>query len=119
MGLDGIYLPGIISKGRTMKQYPIWNIITACIYKSAKSYGVRNTGEVEVRVGTSSSNSHKFLKHTTTHRLHNNGDREYRFYIDGECVKRALLKKGANELTPVEPQQGYSEYEELSRIESL
>jgi len=105
MGLDGIYLPGTISKGKKMKQYPIWNIITACIYKSAKSYGVRNTGEVEVRVGTSSSNSHKFLKHTTTHRLHNNGDREYRFYIDGECVRRALLKKGADELTHIHPHQ--------------
>ena len=102
-----------------MKQYPIWNIITACIYKSAKSYGVRNTGDVEVRVGTSSRNSHKFLQHTTTHRLLNNGDREYRFYIDGECVRRAILKKGADDLTPLEPQQGYSEYEELSRIESL
>lgn len=86
-----------------MKQYPIWNIITACIYKSAKSYGVRNTGEVEVRVGTSSRNSHKFLQHTTTHRLLDNGDREYRFYLDGECIKRALLKKGADELQTLEP----------------
>jgi hypothetical protein len=66
-----------------MRQYPIWNIITACIYKSGKSYGVKDTGEVEVRIGTSSSNSHTFLKHTTTHRQLENGDREYRFYIDG------------------------------------
>ena len=81
-----------------MKQYPIWNIITACIYKSAKSYGVRNTGEVEVRVGTSSSNSHKFLNHKTTHRLHDNGDREYRFYVDDKCIRRALLPKGTREI---------------------
>jgi len=46
-----------------MRQYPIWNIITACIYNSAKSYGVKNTGEVEIRAGTSSKNSHVFLKH--------------------------------------------------------
>ena len=81
-----------------MRQYPIWNIITACIYKSGKSYGVKDTGEVEVRVGTSSSNSHTFLKHTTTHRQLENGDREYRFYIDGELIKRALLPKGKNDL---------------------
>ena len=102
-----------------MKQYPIWNIITACIYKSAKSYGVRNTGEVEVRVGTSSSNSHKFLNHKTTHRLHDNGDREYRFYLDGKCIKRAILKKGSYELTSLEPKEGYvhlaTEHEELSK----
>ena len=81
-----------------MRQYPIWNIITACIYKSAKSYGVKDTGEVEVRVGTSSSNSHTFLKHTTTHRQLENGDREYRFYIDSELIKRALLPKGKSDL---------------------
>lgn len=39
-----------------MRQFPIWNKVTACIYKSDKSYGVKETGEVEVRVGTSSRN---------------------------------------------------------------
>ena len=87
-----------------MRQYPIWNIITACIYKSGKSYGVKDTGEVEVRVGTSSSNSHTFLKHTTTHRQLENGDREYRFYIDGECIRRAILKKGSGELEYLQPE---------------
>ena len=67
-----------------MAQYPIWNKITACIYKSDKSYGVRRTGDVEVRVGTSSHNSHVFLHHTTTVRNHENGDKEFRFYIDKE-----------------------------------
>ena len=86
-----------------MRQYPIWNIITACIYKSAKSYGVKDTGEVEVRIGTSSSNSHTFLKHTTTHRQLENGDREYRFYIDSKCIRRAILKKGSSELEYLQP----------------
>ena len=30
-----------------MKSYPIWNNIKACIYKSDKSYGVKETGDVE------------------------------------------------------------------------
>jgi hypothetical protein len=34
------------------RSYPIWNNITACIYAGSKSYGVRERGEVEVRVGT-------------------------------------------------------------------
>ena len=80
------------------RQYPIWNIITACIYNSCKSYGVKNTGDVEVRVGTSSKNSHLFLKHCTTHRLHENGDREFHFYIDKQLIKRAVLHKGESEL---------------------
>ncbi len=77
-----------------MRQYPIWNIITACIYNSAKSYGVKETGEVEIRAGTSSKNSHVFLKHCTTHRQHDNGDKEFRFYVDGQLIKRAVLHKG-------------------------
>jgi len=78
-----------------MRSWPIWNQITACVYKSDKSYGVRETGSVTVMVGTSSRNSHIFLRHTTSHRVLDNGDREYRFYLDGEVVRRAVLKKGA------------------------
>ena len=59
-----------------MRSYPIWNIVTACIYNGSKSYGVKETGEVEVRVGTSASNSHTFLTHTTTHRLLDDGSRK-------------------------------------------
>tara|TARA_Y100001951_G_C11141239_1_gene183786 strand:- start:85 stop:342 length:258 start_codon:yes stop_codon:yes gene_type:complete len=81
-----------------MKSYPIWNIIEACIYKSPKSYGVKKDGKVEVRVGTSSSNSHKFVEHVTTHRKLDDGSREYRFYVDGVCIKKAVLTKQSNEL---------------------
>ena len=81
-----------------MRQYPIWNNITACIYQSDKSYGVKETGDVEIRVGTSASNSHLFLRHSTTHRVLENGDREYRFYIDGVCIRKAVLPKGKYEL---------------------
>mgnify|MGYP003127411398 CR=1 FL=1 len=76
------------------RQYPIWNIITACIYKSGKSYGVKNTGEVEIRVGTSSSNSHTFLKHRVTHREDEQGNKTFYFYVDDVCFKKGYLKKG-------------------------
>ena len=65
------------------------------------------------------SNSHTFLKHRTTHKILENGDREYRLYLDGKCIKRALLKKGSYELTSLEPKEGYvhlaTEHEELSK----
>ncbi len=80
------------------KSYPIWNNITACIYKASKSYGVRERGEVEIRIGTSGSNSHHFLNHRTTHKVLENGDREYRFYVDDVLVRRALLRKGDNKI---------------------
>jgi len=80
------------------QSYPIWNNITACIYKASKSYGVRERGEVEVRIGTSGSNSHLFLNHRTTHKILENGDREYRFYVDDVLIKRALLPKGSGKI---------------------
>ena len=81
-----------------MKQYPIWNIINSCVDKGAKSYGVREHGDVEIRVGTSSGNSYTFVEHSITHRIHEDGSREYRFYVDGEVIKTGILKKGADQL---------------------
>ena len=80
------------------RQYPIWNKVEACIYKGNKSYGVKERGEVEVRIGTSGSNSYHFLNHRTTHKVLENGDREYRFYVDDVLIKRALLPKGTKEI---------------------
>jgi len=85
-----------------MRSYPIWNKVKACVYKNDKSYGVKRTGEVEVRIGTSGSNSHHFLDHKTTHKLLPNGDRVYKFSVDGVIIKEAILKKGADEIERVE-----------------
>lgn len=37
--------------------YPIWVDVTSCIYNSSKSYGIRDTGQQTIRVGSSSKNS--------------------------------------------------------------
>ena len=81
-----------------MASYPIWNKVTACIYKGQKSYGVKQTGDVSVNVGSSAKNSHHFLNHSTTMRERTNGDREFRFYVDGVLIKRVLLPKGGVDL---------------------
>ena len=75
-------------------EYPIWNKVTSCIYKSPKSYGVRETGEVEVLIGTSSRNSFTFLTHCVTHRQIDDKTREFRFYVDGNCIKKAKVTGG-------------------------
>ena len=74
--------------------YPIWNKVQACIYKGGKSYGVRNEGVVNVCVGTSQSNSHDFLTHTTTVKKHNKNLQEFRFYVDSKLIKRAFVRNG-------------------------
>jgi hypothetical protein len=75
------------------RAYPIWNKVTACIYQSSKNYGVKEKGVVDVYIGTSNSNSHHFCEHKTTHKVLENGDREYRFYLDGKLLKRAVVTK--------------------------
>ena len=85
-----------------MRSYPIWNDVTACIYASSKSYGVRRDGEVSVKVGTSARNSHHFVKHSTSCR-DIEGGKEFRFYVDGVCIKRCQVKNGIKtDLEPVE-----------------
>ena len=81
-----------------MRMYPIWNKVTACLYKGDKSYEVKRVGEVSVLVGTSASNSHHFIDHKVTHRLMENGDRIYRFYINDKLIKESILRKGSSEL---------------------
>lgn len=45
-----------------MKAYPIWNQVTACIYKSDKSYGAKNQSITKILVGSSKNNSHELGK---------------------------------------------------------
>ena len=73
------------------RSYPIWNKVQACIYKSGKSWGAREESAVDVVVGTSAQNSHSFVSHRTTHRTHDDGTQEFRFYVDGVVVKRAVI----------------------------
>ena len=73
------------------RQYPIWNNVEACIYKSSKDWGARERSEVTVNVGSSASNSHEFVTHKVTHKLLDGGNREFRFYVDGVCLKRAVV----------------------------
>jgi len=73
------------------KSYPIWNRITACIYKGSKCYGVQNDGLNEILIGTSASNSHEFVRTRVTHKKHDDGRRTYHFYIDDKLFKTAEL----------------------------
>ena len=74
-----------------MASYPIWNKITACIYKAPKSYGVKNDGTNEILVGTSARNSHSFINTRITHRKNEDGTRTYHYYIDGKLYAKGIL----------------------------
>lgn len=82
--------------------YPIWNNVTACIYKGCKSYGVRETGEVSVLIGSSKTNSFDFLTHKVTCREYNLYKAEpclsFHFYVDDKLIKTALYNKRTKQL---------------------
>jgi hypothetical protein len=80
--------------------YPIWNDVTACIYKSDKSYGVKENGEVKVLIGTSKTNSFDFLTHKITCResLLHEPCLSFYFYVDNILIKKALYNKRTKQL---------------------
>ena len=80
------------------RSYPIWNKITACIYKASKCYGIQNDGLNEILIGTCKSNSHSFAKTRVTHKKSEDGTRTYYFFIDGQLYKKATLRK--NDIQP-------------------
>jgi len=76
------------------RQYPIWNVIDNDSYATDKSYGVRDTATTFVKVGTSSRNSHDFVSTEITTEKDKNGDRVFRFFVDGVLMKKATVKNG-------------------------
>lgn len=78
------------------RSHPIWNNVTACKYNSNKSYGISDTGEVQILVGSSASNSHEFVKHVTTRRFFNHEKYGrvcvFKFSVDGVVLKIMIFK---------------------------
>jgi hypothetical protein len=52
------------------RQYPIWNDVSACKYKTSKSYGAVDTNDFTQYVGSSSRNSHEQCRFITSKRKH-------------------------------------------------
>ena len=82
------------------RSYPIWNKVKACIYNSDKSYGAKNTSEVDVLVGSSAANSNHFLTHTTR-RIETDEAVIFKFYVDTIKVKELIIAKEKGKLTDV------------------
>jgi hypothetical protein len=79
------------------KSYPIWNEVEACIYNSSKSYGVKEKGIVNVKVGTSRTYSFDFVNHKTTKKEITKDLLEYHFYVDDVLIKRSQFNKKTKE----------------------
>jgi len=79
-----------------MKSYPIWHNVTACNYKSSKSWGSIDTSEESILVGSSKNNSHQLVSIVTTRRFYKcnkHGDVcVFRFSVDGKIIKSLIFE---------------------------
>ena len=76
----------------SFKQFNIYNRVHAPDYANtgAKSYGTNSFTTTEVVVGTSSRNSHEFLKHETKKIVHDDGTMTFEFWLDDSCIKECV-----------------------------
>lgn len=79
-----------------MKSFPIYNEVEACIYKSKKSYGAKNTSKSTIYVGSSKKNSHELATVITTRREKEHERHgsiiEFATSFDGVILKRMIFK---------------------------
>ena len=88
----------------TGRSYPIWNSVEACIYKSPKHFGAKDTSETTVYVGTSKSNSEVLVKHTTTRRIE--GDfTVFRFGVNGNVLVTKYMHTKTHEWFDKRPKE--------------
>ena len=73
-----------------MKSSPIYNIISNPKRKSDCSFGSDGFTQ-QIRVGTSSSNSHELARITVERHFNDTGDAVFSMYLDGKLVKKGVL----------------------------
>ena len=83
-----------------MRQYKIYNQVNSPDYKQPfnKSFGANSYTKTKVFVGTSSTNSFKFLDHGTQLTHQDDGLMRFDFMIDGNIVKTALYNPKTKEI---------------------
>jgi len=79
------------------RNYPIWTKVEACIYKSDKSFGAKDTSTQTIMVGTSPKNSHEIAQICTTRREVDDKV-VFKFSLDGEVIKELQFDKETMEL---------------------
>ena len=79
-----------------MHAWPIWNSVTACTYKSDKSWGARRNCAVRVNIGASAQSSNGFVSHETTRNVYTDEEGRrvaaFRFYVCGVLLKETIIQ---------------------------
>ena len=85
-------VPGL--DGRKMsKSYPIWMKVSGDNYKQDKSFGSRDAVTMDIKVGSSKTNSHDLARVSIHMQEDDAGNRTFALALDGLVVRSAVMTK--------------------------
>ena len=75
------------------KSYPIWINVSGDNYKKDKSFGTRDYVAMDIKVGSSKTNSHELARVSVHWSEDEAGNRTFALALDGLVVRSAVMTK--------------------------
>ena len=76
-----------------MQQYPIWIDVSGDNYKKDKSFGTRDYVAMDIKVGSSKTNSHNLARVSVHWSEDDAGNRTFALAVDGLAVRSCVMTK--------------------------
>ena len=73
------------------KSYPIWINVSGDNYKTSKSFGSRDYVAMDIRVGSSKTNSHDLARVSVHWNEDEAGNRTFALALDGLCMRSGVM----------------------------
>ena len=73
------------------KSYPIWIDVSGDNYKTSKSFGSRDYVAMDIRVGSSKTNSHDLSRVSVHWNEDEAGNRTFALALDGLCMRSGVM----------------------------
>ena len=75
------------------KSYPIWIDVSGDNYKTSKSFGSRDNVSLDIKVGSSKTNSNDLARVSIHMREDDAGNRTFALAVDGLAVRSGVMTK--------------------------
>jgi len=75
------------------KSYPIWIDVSGDNYKQSKSFGTRDGVSMDIKVGSSKTNSHELARVSIHWREDDAGNRTFALAVDGLVLRSGVMTK--------------------------
>ena len=73
------------------QSYPIWIDVSGDNYKNSKSFGSRDHVSLDIKVGSSKTNSHDLARVSIHMREDDAGNRTFQLNLDGTTMRSAVM----------------------------